>query len=39
VEGEAEHRDKFLTDEEHASQSEIAICCSRAKTNSITIDF
>jgi len=39
VEGEAEHRDKFLTDEEQASQSELAICCSRAKNNSITIDF
>ncbi|WP_347310758.1 PDR/VanB family oxidoreductase [Defluviimonas sp. SAOS-178_SWC] len=37
LEGEADHRDKVLTESELASN--IALCCSRAKTKSITIEL
>jgi phthalate 4,5-dioxygenase reductase component len=37
VEGEVDHRDKVLLPSERASK--IAICCSRAKSELITIDF
>ena len=39
IEGEADHRDMYLTDAEHSAQKEIAICCSRARGSSITIDL
>lgn len=37
LEGQADHRDKVLM--EHELDNSIAICCSRARTKSITIDL
>ncbi|SPX19686.1 putative oxidoreductase [Escherichia coli] len=31
LEGEADHRDQYFSDEERASQQSMLICCSRAK--------
>ncbi|MDJ0933111.1 2Fe-2S iron-sulfur cluster binding domain-containing protein [Breoghania sp.] len=39
LEGEADHRDKFLTLEEQAENCEMAICCSRAKGKRIVLDI
>lgn len=32
IKGEPEHRDCFLTDEEKQSNTQMTICCSRAKS-------
>lgn len=37
--GEADHRDVFLTDEEKAQMNKIAVCCSRAKSLRLLIDL
>ncbi|MBB4122476.1 PDR/VanB family oxidoreductase [Martelella radicis] len=39
LEGEADHRDKFLTDEEKAENFEMALCCSRAKGKKLVLDI
>lgn len=37
--GKPEHRDQILTDEEKAACDVIAICCSRAKTDTLVLDI
>ena len=39
LEGEADHRDMYMNEDEQAAQKEIAICCSRARGKSLTIDL
>jgi vanillate O-demethylase ferredoxin subunit len=39
LEGEPDHRDLFLTDEEKADNDQIALCCSRAKSPRLVIDM
>ncbi|WP_210265360.1 PDR/VanB family oxidoreductase [Ensifer canadensis] len=38
LEGEVEHRDQFLTEEEHTSNKLFTPCCSRAKSPMLVID-
>ncbi|BFM09556.1 PDR/VanB family oxidoreductase [Halioxenophilus aromaticivorans] len=38
LEGEPEHRDHFLSDEEKADNDQIAVCCSRAKSAKLILD-
>jgi vanillate O-demethylase ferredoxin subunit len=37
--GEIDHRDSFLTSDEKANQSLIAVCCSRAKSSRLVLDL
>lgn len=39
LEGEVEHRDVFLTDDEHASGEMFTPCCSRAKSSLLVLDL
>lgn len=39
LEGEPDHRDKFLSDEEKEDNDQIAVCCSRAKSARLVIDL
>ena len=39
LEGEPDHRDKFLTDEEKEDNDQIALCCSRSKSKRLVIDL
>jgi len=39
LEGEAEHRDLFMTPQEHAEGDMITLCCSRAKSDLLVIDI
>lgn len=39
LEGEADHRDQYFSDEERASQQSILICCSRAKGKRLVLDL
>lgn len=39
LEGEVEHRDVFLTDEEHASGDQFTPCCSRARSALLVLDL
>lgn len=39
LEGEPEHRDMYLTDEEHAANQEFTPCCSRAKSALLVLDL
>ncbi len=39
LEGEADHRDQFLTDEEKEDNDQIALCCSRAKSSRLVIEI
>jgi len=39
LEGEPDHRDHFLTDEEKADNDQMALCCSRAKSARLVIDI
>ncbi len=39
LEGEPAHRDVFLTDEEKAEGKHIMVCCSRAKSATITLEL
>lgn len=39
LEGEPDHRDHFLTDEEKEDNDQIALCCSRAKCKRLVIDI
>jgi vanillate O-demethylase ferredoxin subunit len=37
--GEPEHRDLFMTPEEHAANEEFAPCCSRARSQRLVLDI
>ena len=37
--GEPEHRDRYLTPEEHARNDQFAPCCSRARSKSLVLDL
>jgi len=39
IEGEPDHRDVYFTDEEKASNEQILVCCSRAKTPRLVLDI
>ncbi|AEI82630.1 vanillate O-demethylase oxidoreductase VanB (plasmid) [Cupriavidus necator N-1] len=39
LEGEPDHRDTFLTTQEHAANDRFTPCCSRSKTARLVIDF
>lgn len=39
LEGEPDHRDQFLTDEEKQDNDQMALCCSRAKSPRLVIDI
>ncbi|SFK26226.1 PDR/VanB family oxidoreductase [Celeribacter neptunius] len=39
LEGEPDHRDSFLTDEEKADGDQITLCCSRAKSSKLVLDL
>lgn len=39
LEGQADHRDLLLTDEEKEENKVIMVCCSRAKSKSLTLDL
>ena len=39
LEGEADHRDQYFSDEERASQQSMLICCSRAKGKRLVLDL
>ncbi len=39
LDGEPDHRDQFLTDEEKEDNDQIAVCCSRAKSKTLTLDI
>ncbi len=39
LEGEADHRDQYFSDEERASQQSMLICCSRAKGKRTGVGF
>ena len=38
-EGTPDHRDSYLTDDEHAANDVMTICCSRAKSELIELDL
>ncbi|TSH97146.1 oxidoreductase [Verticiella sediminum] len=39
LEGEPEHRDVYLTDEERADNDQILVCCSRARSARLVLDI
>jgi len=39
IEGVPDHRDMFLTDEEKAENSEMTVCCSRAKSKKLILNI
>jgi ferredoxin len=39
IDGIPDHRDSFLSDEEKAENSKIMICCSRSKSQVLTLDL
>ncbi|AFJ46515.1 PDR/VanB family oxidoreductase [Shimwellia blattae] len=39
LEGEADHRDQYLSEEERAAQKTLLICCSRAKGDKLILDL
>lgn len=39
IEGEADHRDHYLTEEERQAQQTILVCCSRAKGQRLVLDL
>ena len=39
LEGEPDHRDAYLTDEERAANDQILVCCSRAKSSRLVLDL
>lgn len=39
LEGEAEHRDLYMTPAEHAANDMITLCCSRAKSDLLVVDI
>ena len=39
LQGEPEHRDVFLTDDEHAAGEQFTPCCSRARSGLLVLDL
>lgn len=39
LDGEPDHRDVYLTDEEKAAGDQILVCCSRAKSKTLVLDI
>lgn len=39
IEGEADHRDQYLSEEERAAQQTLLVCCSRAKGKRLVLDL
>lgn len=39
LEGEPDHRDVYLTDEEKAANDQMLVCCSRAKSKKLVLDI
>lgn len=39
IEGEVDHRDVYLTDEEKAASDQMLVCCSRAKSSRLVLDL
>ena len=39
IEGTPDHRDVFMTDDEHAANDMITPCCSRAKSDILVLDL
>lgn len=39
LEGECDHRDQYLTDEERAANEQFTPCCSRAKSALLVLDL
>lgn len=39
LDGEPDHRDVYLTDEEKADNDQILLCCSRAKSPTLVLDL
>jgi vanillate O-demethylase ferredoxin subunit len=39
LEGEPEHRDMFLTNEEHVLNNQMTLCCSRSKSKLLVLDL
>ena len=39
ISGEPDHRDLYMSDEEHAANRQITVCCSRSKTPLLEIDL
>jgi tetrachlorobenzoquinone reductase len=39
IEGEPDHRDEYLTDEERATNRHIMICCSGSKSPTLVLDL
>lgn len=39
LEGEPDHRDAYLTDEEKADNDQILVCCSRARSSHLVLDI
>jgi vanillate O-demethylase ferredoxin subunit len=39
LEGEVEHRDMYLTEEERASHEQFLPCCSRARSKLLVLDL
>ena len=39
LEGEPDHRDVYLTDDEKATNDQILVCCSRAKSKKLVLDI
>jgi len=39
LEGEPDHRDVYLTDDEKAANDQILVCCSRAKSKRLVLDI
>ena len=39
LEGEPEHNDVFMTDEEHAANDQMTLCCSRSKSDLLVLDL
>lgn len=39
VEGTPDHRDEVQSEDEHAANNQINVCCSRSKTASLTLDI
>jgi ferredoxin-NADP reductase len=39
LEGEPDHRDAYLTDEERAANDQILVCCSRSRSSRLVLDI
>jgi vanillate O-demethylase ferredoxin subunit len=39
IEGVPDHRDSYLTDDEHAANTEMTLCCSRSLGEKLVLDI